>query len=175
MSAIEQIGIVVGVVSGISGLFLGILNYRHQRSTARALLEVRPRVMHLVGRKSPFTDKATTERNVAVMEVLNVGRIPVVGSMIGFVSSKRRDDNGIVIASPQSLEGAQWPGELAPGHKVTLRMETTSLIDLAREGKLKHAFVNTMVGDAFFAEQSYMQKFRSALLEIGDELDKSEE
>ena len=79
MSILQAIAIMVGVVSGVSGLAFGILNYLHQRDTSRPRIVVRPRVWNLIDRETK-----QTEENVGVMEVCNVGQVPVIGSTVGF-------------------------------------------------------------------------------------------
>jgi hypothetical protein len=81
MSTFETISLVVAVVSGVSALVLGILNYVHQRDTSRPRLVVRPRVYDVYRTGAGEVD----EKNVAVMEICNVGQMSVIGSTIRFL------------------------------------------------------------------------------------------
>jgi hypothetical protein len=76
-----EVTAIVGAVTGVSGFLLGVLNYLHQRGTSRPRIVVRPRIYNF---GDPRTGE-TTERNAAVMEICNVGHVPVIGSTIGFV------------------------------------------------------------------------------------------
>ena len=170
MSVLEQVGIGIGIVTGVSAFVLSIINHRHLRDTTQPRLRVRPRVMHIVDCE-PQIGRDTTEHNVAVMEVMNVGSVSVVGSMIGFSSPNWWSKKGMVINRPSTLGGQPWPGELAPGHSVLLRMEVKSLIEPMKEGQVGRAFVNTMVGDAFQASRRHMRAFRKSVMDVARELE----
>ncbi len=129
---------------------MGILNYRHQRDTTRPRLVVRPCVYSLVDR-----DARETEHNVGVMQVCNVGHVPVIGSGIGF-KPRKKGENGHLIVSPQSINGQELTQELKPGHVAMLRFELDGLPDT---GLLGPAQVWTIVGDSFTASRRDMRKF----------------
>jgi len=161
MDALQAIAIVVGVVSGISGLVLGILNYVHQRDTTRPRLRVRPRIMHIVDR-DPEIGGDMGEKNVGVMEICNVGNVPVIGNTIGFLS-KRKGGTGLLVVSPSSLTGDRWPGQIQPGHLVMLRMKLNGVVERVVRRALGPAFVSSAVWDLFRASRKDMKEFREAL------------
>lgn len=156
MDIVQAIGILVGVVSGVSGLVLGILNYLHHRDTARPRLLVRPRVWNVVDRST-----REIEKNVGVMEVCNVGLLPVIGSTVGFLP-KRKSGKEFLIVSPDSLNGVGWPGELKPGNVAMLRMK----LDGLDSTELGRAFASTIVGDTFTASRAEMRTFASKLRKV---------
>ena len=154
---LQAISIIVGVVSGISGLVLGILNYLAQRDSSRPRLQVRPRLISLIDRETK-----TTEHNITVMEVCNVGNVAVVGSSIGFLP-KRKGEKGHVIVSPHSISGQAWPGELLPGRAAVLRMKMISVSD---PNELGRAFASTLVGDTFRSSRADVRKFVQDLADV---------
>lgn len=153
MEALQAIAVIVGVVSGVSGLILGILNHQHQRDTTRPRIVVRPRVWHLA-------DRATkqVERNVGVMEVCNVGLLPVIGSTVGFLA-KTKHEQGRIFVTPESLNGVEWTGELKPGHVAMLRVNFAEI----EPTSLGAAFAATIVGDTFTATRRDMRRFAEDL------------
>lgn len=154
---LEATAIIVGVVSGVSGLLLGILNYLEQRNITRPKLRVRPRVISLIDR-----EEKKTENNVGVMEVSNIGSVPVIGSTIGFLA-KRKGEKGILVVSPQSINDKPLTGELKPGHVTVLRM---SLENVPDPNELGRAYVATIVGDVFRCSRRDMKEFRDALTKM---------
>jgi hypothetical protein len=158
---LETISIIVGVVSGVSGLVLGILNYRDQRDRTRPKLRVRPCLLSLIERNSK-----TVEHNLVVMEVCNVGNVAVMGSSIGF-KPKRKGGKGHLIVSPESIGGERWPGELLPGRAAFLRMKLGKVSNPSNE--LGPAFASTIVGDTFLCEPKDMRTFLDDLACEGSE------
>lgn len=161
MDLLQALGIIVGVVSGVSGLVLGILSQIHQRETTRPRLRVRPRVLHLVDR-SPELGEDESERNVGVIEVCNVGHIPVVGSTVGFLP-RRKGQMGQLVVSPRSLDGGRWTDELPPGRAVLLRMDLRGLVAPMKRKELGRAYAATMIGDTFKASRGDMRVFTKEL------------
>lgn len=173
MDLLQTLGILVGVVSGIAGLVLGILNYLHQRDTSRPRLRVRPRIMHLVDR-DPNVGRDMTEKNVGVMEICNVGNVPVIGGNIGFLP-KRKQEMGFLIVAPESLSGERWPCQIQPGQMIMLRMKLDNLVEPSNIGELGQAFVSTAVGDSFHASRRDMKRFRESLNSAASDLLKQSE
>jgi hypothetical protein len=157
---LQAISIIVGVVSGISGLVLGILNYLAQRDSTRPRLRVRPRLISLIDRETK-----KTESNVAVMEVCNIGNVAVVGSSIGFLA-KRKGEKGHLVVSPNSINGQGWPGKLPPGRAAILRMNLGRVSDPYELGR---AFASTLVGDNFLSSRADLRKFAKELAELADD------
>lgn len=149
-SMLEAIGIIVGVVSGVAGLVLGILNHMHQRDATRPRVTVRPRVVTIIDRNAK-----AMEEHVGVMEVCNVGQVPVIGSTIGFLRGPGGDQD-IFIVTPQPINGVEWAGELRPQHVAMLRFRLDELPDGDVIGP---AYARTLVGDKFTATKRDMQKF----------------
>ena len=164
MSNLEAIsivvGIIVGVVSGVSGLVLGILNHLHQRDISCPRLVVRPRVLNIYDSNSG----ETIAEEAGVMEIHNVGHVPVNGSIIGFhfrrgikeLLFKRGANPGGFVKNPKSINGVKWPGELRPQEVAMLRFNLDSLPDVR---KLGPAFAKTIVDDIFTASKRDMRKF----------------
>jgi hypothetical protein len=159
MNILQPIAIIVGVVSGVSGLVLGILNYIHQRDISRPRLVVRPRVLN-------FIDSDTGDtifENAGVMEVHNVGHVSVYGSIIGFYLGRgieallpRSMNECCIVKNPESVNGIEWTRELRPQQVAMLRFNLDSLPD-AKE--LRSAFAKTIVDDIFTAKRRDMRKF----------------
>lgn len=177
MNILQPIAIIVGVVSGVSGLVLGIANWWHQRVTIRPRLVVRPYVCIL------GVDVETEKfKKAPVVEICNVGHIPVVGSTFGFLPAwsvihtvtthlpKRIQHSKLVQLlqewlSPYSVTyhkqeplhtGLEWQRELPPQHVARLRVD---LYPFPEELKIGRAFATTIVGDTFKASRRDMRKF----------------
>lgn len=157
-SLLATIAVIVGVVSGIAGVTLGIINCVDQRRTRRPRLVVRPRLpcpvyVHI------FKDSGTILQPVkdffAIMEVCNVGHMPVVVSHVGFLGKHRSDDE-LLVNTPESLNDIELPGELKPQHAAMLRFKVEDLPD---SGKLGRAVAVTVVGDIFKASGRAMREF----------------
>jgi hypothetical protein len=149
MGILQSIAIIVGVVTGVSGLVLGILNCLHQWRTARPRVVVRPRVWNVY-------DEATgqTSADVGIMEISNIGQMPVAGSIIGFMFRGRK--GCFFIPKPESIGGAEWRQELKPQHCAMLRFK---LRGPPGDHKLGRAFFRTIVGDTFKASRRDMREF----------------
>jgi len=147
MIALEAIAIIVGVVSGVSGLVLGILNYLHQRDTARPRVRVYPWVRQDDG--SPACEPS------GIMIIKNVGHVPVIGSTMGFLRT-RVSTKDITFCGSQLVHGVDWTQELKPQHVTVLQFELGAL----PEGPgLGPPFAKTKVGDIFKASRRQMRKF----------------
>jgi len=177
MGVLQPIAIIVGVVSGVSGLVLGILNYWHQRVSARPRLVVRPFVCIL----GVDVEKGGLKK-AAVVEICNIGHIPVVGSTFGFLPAWRAVDTvtthlpsrirrGKLVQSLQErlspysvtfhqqeplYTDAAWQRELPPQHVAMLRVDLRAFPE---ELKIGRAFATTIVGDTFKARRRDMRKF----------------
>ncbi len=149
MSTLQAIGIMVGVVSGVSGLVLGILNYVHQRDTSRPRLVVRLYdISCLRGSHIP-----QQEKNVAIVSICNVGQVPVtVRGTIEFLRKRRQEKNvPQFILTP--FNGVKWwDEELKPQHAATGRFDF-SPEELPEGRRLGRACVQSIVGDKFKASR----------------------
>lgn len=160
MITLETVAIIVGVVSGVTGLLLGILNQKHQRYISRPRLVVKPCVFD-------FYDSNTGEiiaKAAGVMEICNIGQMPVYGSKIGFrarrglkeILLRRGAKAAYIVKNPEPVNGVPWPGELKPQHTALFRFDLDSLPDTK---KLGSAIAYTIVGDTFTASKRDMRKF----------------
>jgi len=174
-SLLATIAVIVGVVSGVVGVTLGIVNCVDQRRTKRPHLVVRPSVSDLVH------PSGQVEKGVAMMEISNVGQIPVVGSSIGFEPrwqwvyriirflpqrmrasvgrfiGERQQSLGQFIPMPIPMNGVTWTGhQLGPQQCSMLRFD---LDGLPEARKLGRAYATTAVGDKFKANRRDMRVF----------------
>jgi hypothetical protein len=150
MCTLQTIAIIIGVLSslaGVFGFFLGIANYWERRVSTRPRIVVRPRVS--ISMDSGHGHVPV----VGVMQVYNIGQVPVIGSTLGFVRT-RGQDRDLVIKAPEWLSGDNWPGELKPQHSAELRFSMGDLSD-----ELGRAFARTIVGDTFKASRRDMKTF----------------
>lgn len=150
--SITEVTALVGALTGMSGLVLGILNYRHQRDTTYPRIVVRP---HVLGPGTPKANQAPGGRGI--MEIRNVGHVPVVGSTIGFLAACRTD-HAIFFpeTETESIQGGKWTDELKPQHAVCLRFD---LQEVRQAKKLGRACAKTIVGDVFKASRRDMRRF----------------
>jgi hypothetical protein len=147
-SLLESVAIIVGVVSGVSGLVLGILNYLHQRDASRPRLAVQlyvqeqsfggPKIDGLVG-------------------VCNVGSVPVmIDGIVFFQRTRGHEENLYIFPEEVFRDNSKWPGELKPQDVAYLRFSADKL----PEGrKLGRVFIETMVGDRFKTSRRDMRRF----------------
>jgi len=144
MSPLETIAVIVGVVSGVSGLVLGILNYLHQRDTSRPRLVVR---LH--------APSAHDLRMDAVVQVCNVGRVPVVlDGTIWFQRTRRQEKDPFCLTNEVITNIEKWPYKFKPQDAVWLQFNPDGL-----PNELGRAFVKTVVGDKFKASRRDMREF----------------
>jgi len=166
------VGIIVGIVSGVSGLVLGLLNLWHQRVTTRPRIVVRPRIYSLARDDTG----ELIAKNAALMEIRNVGQIPVVGSTIGFLPRWHRiqtvirflpkcvaklmqgheKNQGSIIPKPKPVSGRTWMREIKPQDVAILQFSLEGLGDTKMLGP---AFASTIVGDTFKASRRDMRIF----------------
>jgi hypothetical protein len=152
MDGLQIIAIIVGILAGtagVAGFFLGIANYLHQRSITHPRVVVRPSVGAVHHSQSGW------EENVALIEVLNVGQVPVIGATVGFLG-RRSNDKATIISKYRCINHVEWPGELKPQHAAVLRF---NIDDLPETHKLGQAFAVTIIGDEFRASRRDMRKF----------------
>ncbi len=185
MNILQPIAIIVGVVSGVSGFVLGVLNYIHQQNTTRPQIVVRPRVY--------YANRAATGRTIAenlvVLEICNKGLLPVTGSTIGFLpkpgvigflfrcpiiklvvrhgkigvfmkSLHKRWQGGVTIfPEPKPVGGRTWMSKLEPQERAIMQI---GLPDTDKPGR---AFATTIVGETFKASRRDMWIFAKQLKE----------
>ena len=171
---------VIATIIGSLGLLLSILNYWHQRVTTRPRIIVRPRVYNMA-RNDTGEIIAT---NVAVMEICNVGHVPVVGSTIGFLArwdrihtvmkflpkrvrtfvagfmKGREKTMRSIIPKPEPVSGHTWTCEMKPQNVALLRFSLDGFSDTEKLGR---AFASTVVGDTFKASRRDMRIFAEQL------------
>ncbi len=186
MSTLQTIGIIVGVVSGVSGVVLGIVNYWERRVSTRPRIVVRPCFRCLIEEKDGKPDAAY----VALMEIRNVGQVPVVGSAFGFLSAQSlarflprgmrkgklarllRGQNlayGATFLEHKPLhKGLEWRREVPPQHSAVLRFEP-GVVPLGK--KIGRAYAETIVGDVFKASRRDMRIFLKEYKHLSQEDD----
>jgi hypothetical protein len=158
MNILQTIVIIVGLLSGMSGLVLGVLNYWHQRDTTRPRILVRPGIGHYLVEKEDKT--LAKQEPMGIVEVCNIGRVPVVGGDIG-IKEWHRGRWSDSTFNYKSINGVEWPGELKPGYVAILEFDFRCL-----RGKLKTVFARTMIGDTFKASRRDMRKLAKQLKAI---------
>ena len=157
---LDQAGILVGVVAGVGGLVLGILNTAHQWRESTPRLRVRPFVRHLVTRYGGPTIKSDVERNVAGMELSNIGRIPIRGSILGF---KGRSKKNAIVVTPTPIDEKPWPGVIEPGESRMIRLDLISAAESVLDQQMTHAIMTSQVGDTFRSSRRDMRRFVTEL------------
>ena len=192
MSNLQTISLIIGVVSGIAGLLfglaglvLGILNFWHQRVTTRPRITIRPCFYNI-------HERNTNAKNVPVIQISNVGQIPVHGSMISFLpkwdlfhtftnhlpiplaklASKlmkgHPQNKGFFLVNPTALDNQEWPRELMPQNVAIIGFDLDT--DFPTTNELGRACVTTTVGDRFKATRRDMRIFseQRKLVERGE-------
>jgi hypothetical protein len=193
MSTLETIAVIVGVVSGVSGLVLGILNYLHQRDTSRPRLVVRPH-FYCMGEEKDGKQVTTW---CGIIEICNVGHVPVVGATVGFLpgwrwrvitaitkfaprrireskavwSLQRREWHSVILCQQEPVrKGLEWQQEIGPQHIAMVRFNPALLRAnpplIPEEPKIGRAYATTMVGDRFKARRRDMRRFVQQLKEF---------
>ncbi len=144
MTTLEAIAVIVGVVSGISGLVLGILNYWHQRDTTR------PR---LVIRLAPARIQEEST-NAGIVQICNVGHVPVrIMRLIGLLPTPGHKGPLFVSAVPADGGKLTEDIELKPQNATILRFEMPEGHQIGR------VLVQSIVGDNFKISRREMRKF----------------
>ncbi len=183
---LTEVTAIIGAVSGLSGLALGILNYLHQRDKSRPHLVVRPS-LHCMGEVKDGKH-VTTWRGI--IEVCNVGHVPVVGATVGFLpgwrwrvitaitkfapkrireskavwSLQRREFHSVTLCQQEPVrKGLEWQREVGPQHSAMIWFNPVLLRAqpplIPEEPRIGRAYATTMVGDTFKASRRDMQRF----------------
>lgn len=149
MSVVETTAI-IGAVTGVSGLLVGILNWWHQRVSTRPHIKVRP---HVLG---------SGKRGIVVIS--NVGHVPVFGDHIGWLG-KHRDDKGHVLLPDEQSIDDKWTSNhvLMPqdGDCASFKLD-----DLPKEQEVGVIYAQTIVGDRWKAGRRDMWRFRRQLAQL---------
>jgi hypothetical protein len=158
MSDLETIGIVGGVVSGVSGCILGGLSLLHQWLSTRPRIAVR--LFDMSGVVAPSNPQKKT---VVHVDVCNVGQVPVMmGAIIGFLPKRGQKAHSLIFTPeppPKTLPNEViLPGELKPQHRAMLTYEFGPG-ELPEGRKLGRAFVRSAVGEEFKASRREMRRF----------------
>ncbi len=158
MSNLETIGIVVGVVSGVSGCILGGFSLLHQWLSTRPRIVVR--LFDVSGVVAPSNPQKKT---IVHVDICNVGQVPVMmGAIVGFLP-KRGQKACSLIFSPKSPSEVLpneviLPGELKPQHRAMQTFEFGAR-ELPEGRKLGRAFVRSAVGEKFKGSRREMRRF----------------
>ncbi len=161
MELLTALGILTGVATGVAGLVLGILNHVHLRNTTRPRVEVHARIRHIID-PNPTVGSDRNARNVGLMEIRNVGHIPIVGSLIGFMPPTE-SGKAIIIYAPTTVGGSEWGEPLLPGQCTMLQFKWEELIVPMNAGTLGRAYAQTAIGDNFKATRESHKQFLLAL------------
>jgi len=163
MSTLQAIAIIVGVVSGVSGLVLGILSYLHQRDTSRPRLVVR---LHAPFVRNPNTPQRKKMPGVVIVH--NVGHIPVVMSPYLVFRPKRAKKGGYMVQLI-AADDVDLTNELKPQHKAWLTFNT----DYLPEGhELDRVSVFSEVHEEFKPSRREMRKFTSNMRKFARDIRK---
>lgn len=183
---ITQVTAVIGAVSGLSGLALGILNYLHQRDKSRPRLVVRPYLL-CMGEVKDGKEVTTWQ---GIIEVRNTGHVPVVGATVGFLpgwrwrlitavtkhlprhirestlvwSLQRNEWHSVTVYQEEPVrKGLEWQQEIAPQHIAMVRFNPVLLRAqpplIPEEPRIGRAYARTVVGDVFRASRRDMRRF----------------
>jgi hypothetical protein len=161
LTLLEQTGLLTGVVSGIGGLALGILNTVRQQAESKPRLRVRFGIRTLVDRT--HGPGGPIEDNVGIVEIANIGRVPSTPSLVGIHVMRNKD---LIVMTPDAFDGGPFPREVLPGRTCILRFDVKSMREAARGRRWKRAFVTSQVGDTFYGRRSEARKFQDELLRL---------
>jgi hypothetical protein len=132
---------VVGAVTGVSGLVLGVLNTWRAFDRDRVKLKVSPRW-------AIFSHPMTGTGHLLCVEVINMSYLPVTISQVGFTVSEPKDHFLAFLPVPNM--GDTLPKRLEPRTSMTVYVpEHVS----SGEGfiKVEKAFAKTECGHSFYA------------------------
>jgi len=145
---------IVGAITGVSGLILGILNTWRAFDRDRLKLKVSPRW-------AIFSHPMTGTGHLLCVEVINMSYLPVTISQVGFTVSEPKDHFLAFLPVPNM--GDTLPKRLEPRTSLTVYVpERVS----SGEGfdKVEKAFAKTECGHSFYATspalKGYVQELR---------------
>ncbi len=156
--SITEVTAIVGAVSGVSGLVLGILNYLHQRDTTRPRIVVR--LFDMSGVVAPNNPQKKT---VVHVDICNVGQVPVMmGAVIKFLPKRGQKAHSLIFTPEPLCEAMSneilLPGELKPQQRAML-LFNFGPDELPEGRKLGRAYVTSAVGEDFKASRREMRRF----------------
>lgn len=122
MSTLEITAIIVGILAGtagVAGFFLRIVGLWYQWNTTRPRLVVRPS-LHCMGEVKDGNETITW---YGIIEICNVGHVPVVGATAGFLPGWRwRAIEAITKFAPKRIRESKavWSLQRREFHSVTM-------------------------------------------------------
>lgn len=163
LSVLGQLAITAGVVFGLVGTVLGIMNTVHARRESRPRVRVRPRITIIVSRSRSRANN-TVEHDVGLMELSNTGKIPVKGAMIGFLPKKRlgfltTNRQGRIVVTPDAADGGPWPRQIDPDGSCSVRFDLGSLLSGDYRKELGPAFMKSESGRIFKSRRKDLRSF----------------
>jgi hypothetical protein len=166
LSVLQQLSLVTGFVTGVAGLTLGIVNLWLRIAETRPKLRIRPRLWSVVGEKDDGT-RNVIERDACVLEVANVGRVPV---RAGTICIRYKGTKvGAMLPFSDALDQRPWPAEIEPGEVRHIRMGTReSVMEWIVQKDTARVVLQSLVGDMFEASKKDMASFREQLAQRED-------
>jgi hypothetical protein len=158
LTLLEQGGLLTGVVSGIGGLALGVVNTIRQQADNKPRLRVRFAINTVIDRT--FGLGGPIEENVGLVEIANTGRVPSTPSVVGIHATRHKH---LFVVSPDAFDGGPFPRELQPGRTCLLKFNVGSLREAAQGQRWKRPFVTSQIGDTFYGRRSEARKFQGVL------------
>jgi hypothetical protein len=134
---LQEIGILTGVACGVGGLALGVLNLMLHRRDSRPRLRIKFGVRNII--EHGYSREDTVHRNVGVVFITNMGRVPAVPNIVGIK--------------------CRWRGFVFPKSLVS---ESGGIEDLrhALDGRTAtRAFVTIQTGRSFSGTRREMRTF----------------
>ncbi|MEN1705473.1 MAG: hypothetical protein AAGJ54_08185 [Planctomycetota bacterium] len=172
--ALQVAGIIVGLVGGVVGTTLGILNYLDARRAAKPRLRIRMGLAHILpGNLLLKTPKAELGQT-ATIEVANTGLIPVRLSLLG-CADKLPGGESIAFPKPISIHGKVPPCALEPGDRIIVGISTRQLLEHQEKARLPRGYVTTEIGDYFRQSRRDARAFRWMLDDLAAEIKRSQE
>jgi hypothetical protein len=165
LSALEQGGILVGVIAGVGGLVLGVVNTLYQVRESKPRLRVRPFVRDLVSRYGNPLVRSEVERDVVCVELSNVGKVPIRGSLVSFEGGRGRD---AIVMAPRAIDEKPWPGLIEPGESRVLGVDLHTTVEQVLGRNMKRTRMISQVGDSFRSSRSDMRRFKRELRSAND-------
>lgn len=151
---LQEIGILTGVACGVGGLALGVLNLMLHRRDSRPRLRIKFGVRNII--EHGYSREDTVHRNVGVVFITNMGRVPAVPNIVGIKCRWR----GFVF--PKSLvseSGGDLNDEIAPGHQRILSFGIEDLRHALDGRTATRAFVTIQTGRSFSGTRREMRTF----------------
>lgn len=162
-----QIKDLVAIVTGVTGMILGIYNFVHSRRQDSVRLHVIPKASSYQGRGidgrefyldsvDEYSLEGRKAADTLAIEIVNMSKFPVTVDDVGLAP---RRGNRMALAWPLIKDGGAWPRKLEPREAVTVYFDPAKTLELDGIATVKTAYASTVCGTTVFGTSNALRDY----------------